>query len=440
VPELLAQHAEEAGLIESAVGYLLEAGKTASSHSANREAMTSLERGLALLRSIAGSAERDRLELKLQIAFGHSQQMVRGRGSLEVRAAYARAEELAERVGDRSERLMSAYGSYFNQLIRLELSDAKRSCDTIHAIAVQDGNKNWLMISDQLLGTYHLWRGEHIDATKHLRAAMSSYDPSEHAALTGLIVWDVYAFSATRLAKSLSYQGFRDQAYRIMQDGIDHARAVGHANTLALALQQAVILGAEQRDGEYCRTRIRQFWELSAGMALGPFAETVNAAEAWASDDLSAEPLARISSAHDTIHKIQPVSRSLVQILMARVLFRRHRHGEAKTLLDHALAIIEQTGEWLRKPELLHLRGEAAAHLAECDDAERPLTAAIDLARSQSARLIELRASTSLARLWAEQGERQKAHDLLAPIHAWFTEGFDTPDLIEAKALLDQLG
>jgi predicted ATPase len=270
------------------------------------------------------------------------------------------------------------------------------------------------------------------------------YDSRIDGGLVQLFAQDQLVASLMAEAWALFQLGYPDQAIVAAQASVKRAVEIGHAHSHAYALGHSLAWTHIWRR-EFAAAALAGANALAIGrahdfptiVALGGVAHAVALAH---SDNLAEVPAAMIEATaayHRIGAKLQP---GLMGFAIATVRLALGELVAARAAGDEALAECSVSGTLWIVAGLHILRADLARTEGDMAAAERALLDALEVARRQEARSWELRASTSLARLWAEQGERQKAHDLLAPIHAWFTEGFDTPDLIEAKALLDQLG
>ena len=286
--------------------------------------------------------------------------------------------------------------------------------------------------------------GRPASARRHLERALSLFDPAEHRGLALDYAYDQRVVAQDLLACALFVLGYPDQAEAQIRRSLAEAEALHHRASLAHALDYASLLDQLRDDPTRVLSHAAGVRWLAAEQAIPVWSGRATIFEGWAVGRSGApdEGAAMIRRALDALLSTGVrLWRPYQLALLADVEGRAHRDGEALARVDDALRQVEDTGERWYQAELHRLRGELTLRSggASAATAEAAFHAALRLARRRAARMWELRAAVSLARLWAERSERGKAHDLLAPIYGWFTEGLDTPDLVNARALLDEL-
>jgi predicted ATPase len=443
-PELLAHHFAEARQTERAIGYWLKAGERAAERSANVEAVRHLIRGLEALQTLPESPERDRRELALQIALGTPLIAVHGYSAPQTGAAYSRARILCERLGEAEPLVATLSGEFVYYFVRGDYLSMRRLTDEARHVAERLLNPLVRLAAHRLAGITAMHFGAFPDARFEFDEILRLYDPSCHRSRPVHYVHDAKVSALTYLAPVLWLLGFPDQArrssiaaFRCAQD-LDQANLTAHVHnfagaglaeligdvTMVQAHAEAIIELADRHNLGYWRVNalILQGWAMAqtgaaeAGVALmrRNAADRAALGVGWYQARylcMLAETYARLSQAEAGLHTI----------------------AEARNL-------VARNDEHMWEGELDRLEGELRlVQGASAVDAETCFARALAQTRHQSARSLELRASTSLARVWRGQGKRTEARDLLAPIYGWFTEGFDTPDLKEAKALLEEL-
>jgi class 3 adenylate cyclase/predicted ATPase len=443
-PELFAQHYAEAGLIEKSVEFWGRAGQRSAARSAVAEAAAQLQKGLDLLALLPNSPERQRQELEFQIAFGAAVQAVKGFGAPETGNAYTRAGELWEQLNSPSEFFGVPYGQSSYHMIRGELDLALRLDQDLLRLAHQRSNPIGILLGHASLGRNLMYAGRFKLSRLHLEQALHLFnDPVSQCLIDHQAAGRPQIVSKAVLGYILFFLGFPDQALAETNAAISEAQRLAHSPTLALTLgcgtmllllaergasfsewvDQMVAVAADQgfafwrAYGMICRGWVRvKKGDLQEGISLlrsGLIAYRASGAETYMPHHVA---------------------------LLARALEIERQIDEVLILLDDALQIIERTGERWFAAELYRHKGRLLLQQGHADTAEELYYKALSIAREQEAKLWELRASVSFARLRRDQGRRAEARDILAPVYSWFTEGFDTPDLKEAKALLDQLG
>jgi predicted ATPase/class 3 adenylate cyclase len=443
-PEVLARHLTDAALTEKAVGYWHAAAQQAAKRFAHKEAIAHLTTGLDLLRSLPETPERSREEIRLQIALGISISATRGPAE-EMLAAYLRARELAERIGDTRQAYAAVWGHWYFNLLRMRFSTARDLSYELLELAKREQDQELLLQAHHAAWPILLCRGELLLCREHAEQGLALYDPDEHRShALRYGGHDPGACCRYHAALALWLLGCADQSVAMSRDAVRLASELAQPFSLVLALSHASYL--QQCRGE---PRLAQEWAeattaLSVEQGFMHYRATGNLIRGWAQaaqGDLEAgaaavqESLATLRAAGFNVR------RSYYLALLADVCRRAGRHDAAQSAIAEALAFAEESGERWWEADLYRLNGELllAQSTENRAEAEVCFHRALEIARQQSAKAFELRAAASLARMRADAGRRTEAHDLLAPVYGWFTEGFDTADLKDAKTLLDQL-
>jgi predicted ATPase len=433
-PALLARHCTEAGLAEKAVVYWLKAGQQTLARSATTEAAAQLRKGLDALDGLPDGPGRQQLELDLQIALGYALIVAKGHSAPEVGAAFARARALAEQA-DRSEYLGRAFfGQWVFHRNRGEYQLALALAEQTEKIGQARNDLGLQWMGRYASGFTRLNLGDFVAARALLERGLS--DP----ALRGHGVPGLHAMLVASLAQTLAYLGYIDQARSRLNDALLEARQLKRPQTLAEVLSTASSIDLITGSPE-----MRRAEELLALSTEHGFPVFLAWATAFRGMSLTAlgqgqEGLSLITQGIAGIRATGAVSGTQGTLMMLAWAYAMvGQPADGLNCLAEAARIIETTNE--RQPEAaLHLvRGVLLNATGDRAAAERSYQQALEVAKRQSAKLLELRASISLARLWHQQERRGEARDLLAPIYGWFTEGFDTRYLKEAKALLDEL-
>jgi predicted ATPase/class 3 adenylate cyclase len=440
-PEQLAQHWALAGDAGRAVSHWRKAGQQAIERCANREAIAQLTKGLRMLERLPHGLERDRIELDLQLLLAEALMADRGWTAPETRPCYDRARELCERIGDTEGLYPVLYGQFSHHLSRGE-------ADAAHGLALQTlhlteatGDAALQSMAHSMLGMSLFSRGELATAHTHLQTALLLHQPDSRSH-TFLSPGHNFAIASLWLALTLGLLGYPEQASRHAAAGLRAARELSNPHTLAHALalacrhhsmlgetaaldqatEELAALAAEHRFPFYAAAgQIYRGWVLSAGPDVARGIGVLREGMATFMD-LGSMALRPYFSARIAV--LSAAARSL---------------ADGLDLLDKALEQVEQSGQRWCEAEIHRSKGELLSAFADAPQAESCLQRSFATARRQGARLWELRAACSLGRLWRDQGKPDDVRALLGPIHGWFTEGFDTPDLREAKALLDAL-
>jgi class 3 adenylate cyclase/predicted ATPase len=443
-PELLAHHATEAGLIEQAVPYWQQAGQRAIARSAYMEAMTHLRQGLALLQTLPETRERTRREVDMLVALGTSLLPTKGYAAPEVEQTYSHAQHLCAHLDNPQQLFPVLRGlwSYYN--VRAELQTAHTLGGQLLTLAQQAQAPAMLVMAHRTLGATLYQMGAVAPAHTHFAQGIALYESQQHRASTFLYGEDAGVICHSLATPALWCLGYPAQALARNDEAVILAQQSAHPFSLGYALSCAAVLHQLRREVRFTQEHAEAAISLAKEQGF-PFWIAINAS-------LRGWTLAQQGQAKKGIEQINQglmdyratgaeVTRSYFLALLAEAHGMMGQPVEGLTALAEALALVDTKGERHYEAELYRLKGELLLQrsLDNQPEAETCFHHALGIARSQQAKSLELRAARSLARLWQQQGKRQEAHDLLAPVYTWFTEGFDTADLQEAKALLEAL-
>jgi len=443
-PELLAHHYSEAGRAEQALPYWQDAGKRAVQRSANVEAINHLTRGLELLRTLPDSPEHARRELTLLIALGVPLRAIKGFAAPEVGKAYARALELCQREGETSQLVPVLRGLWEFHELRAEYGTARELGEQLLALAGRVQDPGALLVAHDVMGDTLFWLGEFAAARSHLEQGAALYDVQQRQSHIFLYGYDAGVACLGFGAWALWFLGYPDQALRRAQDALGVARELAHPFSLAFGLQFVAQLHHYRREYALARELATEVIAISSeqGFPLWSGMGTIVRGWALAREGRGIEGLAQIRQG---IVEWQKTGFELEWPHFLALLAEAHetvdQPREGLKRLAEARAAADKTGEGFWDAEIHRLHGELSLQVAaaETGRAEESFLKAIEIARRQQAKSFELRAVTSRSRLWQRQGKKDEARQMLATIYAWFTEGHDTPDLREAKALLEEL-
>jgi predicted ATPase/class 3 adenylate cyclase len=438
-PELLAHHCAEAGLTEQAIRYWLRAGERAAQQSANPEAIANLAQGLALLGMLPDSPQRARQELLLQMALTGPLIATQGYGAAETLRAYTRARELGEQLGEVAQLFPLLYGQWVTAIIGARMHTTLEVAQQFMRLADQQADTAPILMGHRLLGITLVNQGEIVQGRAELERTLALYDPQQHRGLAFHYGQDAQASSLTFLARAQWLGGYPDQALHSLQEAVDVARALNHANTLAYVLYYGGALLAQFRgDVQSVREYTQAVTALAEEKRLSMWLAYATVSKGWT-----------LTKSGQMQEGISQMTKGLAD-LRARgtELFRPHLlgmlaeaygdAGQAKAGLDvlaEALATVESTHERQWEAELHRLKGELCLDIDDIA-AESSFRRALEIAHKQHAQMLELRAATSLARLAQKRGESQDTATVLHEVYARFSEGFDTSDLREARTLI----
>jgi predicted ATPase len=444
-PELLAYHLTEAGLDERAAEAWARAGRTALARSAMREAANSLSRAVGLLRAMPSSHDRQRLELELLGGLGVALTNTLGPASSEAQAVHERADRLSQALGDREGRFRARWNLWRVYNVRAEIDSALAVADTLLAEAQADGDPNHEVQARHALWSSCTFRGDLQATCHHVDRMLAVYEVDRHG--TQALTFggdDARECGLANLGIALFLLGYPERALASHAEGMAHALALGQPQVVAHAHNWGSILLQLAGELEELDRRTILLARLVDEHGLAMYYPEARILAAWRAvheerDHRAAEEMGAFldrRAARGTVFV-----HTYFLMLLADAWLRLGRPEEAQAAIKEGLARAEATGGDFCTAELHRLRARAflARNARAARVAEAALDAALVAARRQSSRIFELRAACDLARLWADRGERRKAHDLLAPIYSWFTEGFNTADLKDAKRLLGEL-
>jgi predicted ATPase len=438
-PALLARHCAEAGLMESAVVYWLKAAQQALARQAITEAVAQLRKGLDILAGLPDGSWRRQQELDLQIALGPALAGTKGWSAPDVGETFARARALAEQI-DRSEYLPGLImGQWAFHLVRSEHKLALSLAGQLKKIGEARNDVRAQLLGRRADGEARFYLGEFVVARALLDQCHGFADPAHRAVGVGRSV-DHYALMLVHLAVTLTFLGSIDQARSRLNEAFSEARRLRHAHTLAEVLLCASFIESITRSPE-----MQQHLEELTSLSIEhDFPYYLGYATVYRGTSLSAlgqaqEGLTLLTQGLTVLRATGTViGTPSVLIGLAAAYGMTGQPVEGLNCLTEAAQIIETTEERYYEAELHRMRGDLLNAIGDQAVAEQSYGQALAVAERQSAKMFELRAATSLARFWRDRGKRAEARNLLAPVYGWFTEGFDTPDLKDAKVLLDQ--
>jgi predicted ATPase len=444
-PELLAQHYTEAGFIAQAVGYWHQAGQRAIERSAHVEAISHLRQGLELLQTLPETSERTQREVDILIVLGASLRATKGAGALEVGETYTRARQLCHSLHDPHQLFPVLRGLHGHYNVCAEYQTAQALGEQLLALAQQaQGTTTMLLAAHRAVGTTLFWRGVLASAQTHFTQVIALYDPKQHRASVFQNVDDPGVFCLSRGAWVLWLLGYPNQALARSHEAMTLAQQLAHPFNLSVALSWVAVVHQFRREVRATQERAEAAIRLTTEQGFPVWMAVGSVMRGWALAQ-QGKGQAGIEQMHQGMMAWRATGAEQARSYWLALLAEAHNvigQPEAGlTVLAEALVHVEHTGERYYEAEIHRLIGVLLLQQSSDNQAEAEICfhQAIAIAQSQQAKSWELRATTSLARLWQQQGKRQQAHDLLAPVYGWFTEGFDTADLLEAKALLDVL-
>ena len=441
-PQLLAQHCAEAGLNEKAVGYLLKAGQQAYLRSAMTEAMAQFQKGLDLLPSLPDDRGRQQHELDLQIGIGQALHATKGYSAPAVAEAYGRARELAEQL-DRPDYLAPLlHGSWALHLVRDELTVALALAEELENFGKAHDNLTASLVGKEERGIAFLWAGEFTTARALFEQCDALGEPAHRAVLAAWSPHDQYVQTLAYLALTLVLQGHIEQARTRLNAALMEARGLGHALTSAEAFNFVSVIEIILSSPHEAHRYAQELTALSNEHGFPYYAAWGNIHQGFSLTALGRpeEGLHLMTNGLSSFRAMGAVMGTPWALArLAAAYGALGRPVEGLDCLGEAAKIIEKTGERSNESDVVLVRGDLLLATGDRIMAEESYRRALAIAKQQGTRLYELRGATALARLWRDEGKRTEARNLLAPVYDWFTEGFDTLDLKEAKVLLDEL-
>jgi len=441
-PELLAQHYAEAELVEKSVDCWGRAGRRSAARSAMAEAAAQYQKGLDQLGLLPDNPDRRRQELEFSGALAAVLNAIKGPAAEETGQAYAYARQLWEQLGSPAGYLHVPYGQSRYHMYRGEYNLAMRLDDGFVRLSRERNNSGGLVLAHASSGRNLMFVGKFAMSRSHLDEALALYDPISHGSLVHQAGNYPNVGSQAYLGNALFCLGFPEQALQLSNAAIAAAQRLAHLPSLAASLAISARLLSLMGDSAALGERADQLIAVTTERSF-PFWRaqgTIYRGWAKAKDGDATEGISLLRSGLSAFRGTgAEMSMPHFIGLLARGCAIAGQVGEALALIEDALQIAERTGERWFAAELCRHKGQLRLRQKDSGAAETLFRQALTIGKEQEAKLWELRAGVSLARLHRDQGRRSEAHDVLASVYSWFTEGFDTRDLKDAKALLDEL-
>jgi class 3 adenylate cyclase/tetratricopeptide (TPR) repeat protein len=442
-PELLAKHCTEAGLEKQAIRYWRTAGEKAVRRASNREAIGHFRQALALNEKQASSVDRSLTELAILSQLGPALMLIHGWSAAEVGAAFERAEHLARELESSADLAPPLAGLWLFHTARGQLSRAEKISEELFDVA------RTLQDPDILLQAHHCawpicwFRGALNDAKSHAEAGIGLYDETRHASHRFRYLGHDPAVCGLSINAIVHWLlGYPLQGMQLERDALDLGRRLQHAPSLAHALWFVCQAQIVRSDAAAAKSTANEMLTLAEEHGLLQVRATAMAYLGWA-----------IGQTEDARRGVRPLEEGiaiydrlgvranlcLIICLLAETYLKAGQYQKALEQADLTIAISSEIGDRSCLPRVHTVRARILQALGQGDGSEASLRMAVDIAAAQSAKGPQLHAANSLARLWRDRGKPQQARELLAPVYGWFSEGFDTIDLQDAKALLDTL-
>jgi predicted ATPase len=444
-PELVAQHYTAAGCHEQAVVYWQRAGQQASDRSAHLEAISHFTTGIELLTTLPETPARTQHALALHSALGAALLMTKGHAAPEVEQAYTQAYALCQQVGETPELVPVLFGLWRFYIARPQLHTARELGETLLRLAQRADDPALAVIAHYALGWTWLCLGVLPAARQHLEEGVTRYTPDQRRALVFRTGQDPGVACRAYAAHTLWLLGYPEQALARLHEALTLAHELSHSYSLAYARSLGAWILQFRRDVSAVHEQAEAAVALSTEQGFPQWAALGTLLRGWA--------LAMQGQGEEGLAQVRQgiaawrATGAVVQVpyfctLLADVSAHLGHMEDGLQALAEAHTLVDQHEERWWEAEVHRLRGVLLLRQPGPPQAEAEtwLQRALDVACRQEAKSLELRAAMSLSRLWQQQGKRTEAYELLAPIYTWFTEGFDTADLQEARALLDELG
>jgi class 3 adenylate cyclase len=439
-PQLLAWHFAQAGQADKAIDCYLQAAERATGRFALAEMVNCLREGVRQLENLPDSQETKRRELTLQVSLGRALVDHQGGGGEQVRTAFERARELCLELGETGELIRVHDGLTNYHFAHFELDKVLCYVDEMRDVGRKTGDPHAILMAHRSGGYANWLLGRLADAARELQLLIHMYSPERDGPRSALAIRDPKVSACTALGVCLTVMGFPASGAAVSQEAVDHAERLGDVISLTFGLRRACVqrmilqdtpsviaLSGRLLEGStayetfkgsldgtilHCWGQLHTRWDTALLDRMLTCIEQLDAARNWV----------------------------LLPFFIACAAELKGDHGDrdgAVALLERAAELIRITGEQWCEPEIIRLRARFGA--PDPDAAVALLESAIAKAREQGAKLWELRAAIGLAGIWRDRGDFRAAAAILAPVYAWFSEGFDTPDLAEARAMLDEL-
>lgn len=443
-PELLAHHFTEARLVESAVRCWHHAGQRASEHFAMTETIAHITKALSLVDELSDPAERAASELSLQITLGPAFMNAKGSASSEVATAYRRARELSDLVGEPEQKFIATWGLWLHYQISGQFEAARRTADEVVVLGGQLSDSIYLLQGHHAAWTTEGYLGNNSVCLEHVEQGLALYDIERHR--KSAYVYgdhDPGVCARMHVAYHKWFVGYPDQAAVAAQSLVKLGEALSHPLSLAQAQFGAAMVYQFRREPAETLRYARDLLTTSSRFGLGVWRSNGEVLLGWA-NGMTGEDSGGIEMMQRAVEERTKKGTKMRQVYYLAIFAELLGHtGDFEAGLDaagQALAMLDQSGERRWESMVHRVRGDLLRARGDEHTSEESFKVAIECARRQDAKSLELQAAIGLAGLWREQGKAGEARKLLTPIHGFFQEGLDTADLRDASALLETLG
>jgi predicted ATPase/DNA-binding winged helix-turn-helix (wHTH) protein len=428
-----------------AVHYRYQAADNALRRSAYAAAVDHLTQGLDILATLPDTPERAGQELPLQIALGQALWLTRGRAAGEIERAFARARDLCHQVGETAQLFSVLRGLHAFSIQQAELRTARELARQLHALAREAKDDALLVEAHRASGAALFYLGAFPQARHQVAQCLRLYNPRQHGSHTVLYGFDPQIVGLGYMSLLLWFLGYPAQAQARRQELLRHTQSLSHPYSLAVALGTAAMLHQCCREAACLEAGVQKMITLSADYGFPHALAMGMILQGWAMV-MQGRGAAGVTRLQEGLRAERAtgefIRRPYYLFLLAEAYGNVGQAAAGLHILAEALPLVATTAERWWEAELYRLKGELLLQENSGDQAHAAVACfrqAVAVARRQHAKALELRAAISLGRLWQSQDQRREAHDLLAPVYEWCTEGFATADLQEAKRLLEEL-
>jgi tetratricopeptide (TPR) repeat protein len=440
----LARHFRDAGIADKAIEYLQKAANRAVQTSANEEAVSHFRNALVLLETLPERPKRLQLELSLQTPLAVARMNLKGYADPEVGEAFSRSHELCKQVGETPLIALALFGLWAFYFCKADFQLAIQLAEQILRLSPKAEDPTLLLLIGHNAQAANLsMMGEFSRALGHAEHAIAAYSYQRHGSSACLLGQNIKPASTSWASFDLWSLGYPDQGKQRLQDALAFARDLKHPFTLSFALFFAVRFHQFCRDPQAVNKAIDEELKLCTEFGFQQWIGIMSTYRGWVLSE-QGQPREGTTQILNGIEALQQTGAIVflpqIYAMLAEAYMKAEQAEKGLAALREGMSYIEKTEQSYYEAELHRLEGELLLMHGESDvDVEERFQQAIEVAHRQQARSLELRAAMSLARLWQNQGKRNEAHKILSDTYGWFTEGFDTPDLKDAKALLEEL-
>ncbi len=443
-PELLARHHEGAGSVQEAIAGWIKAGYQQQQRSALRECSAYLQKAISLLETLPeDDPNRLKSEMEAQLALSTALMSTIGWGSREAEAACLRARDLCEKLGNVPGLIGALWGLWTVYLLHGTIAPSLEAAKQVLQVALPTGDPGLEIVGRQAIGYSHYFLGDFATAREHAKKALALYVPERDRELAAAFQLPLTFACGNFLMMSQWFMGYPEQAEQARKNAWAVIETLNLPACTVYALACAMMIQFARRDYATVRQSAETLWQLANDGGFLLWVAQGRIYRGWV-QAMTENPDAGIAEMKAGFESYRLTGSELMstqwQIMLAEAQLRANRPGEALAALSRGMAHVTNFREHVHEPELHRLRGEILIAQGAGSSGETSLYRAIEIARAQQARMLELRAAISLAKHIRTQGRITEAIGLLQPLDDWFQEGRDLPELREAREILESLG